>query len=157
MKAKAVDPNTGKEFVVELRNISEQFFDEMKEFVYSESDLKKIIDSLNISADAKLLIHRVARVTIKVGKFIVNVGRKILDTVMTFFEHYPNATFGLILGFIMGTLLGAIPILGFALGAIATPLLSALGLLRGFMEDLKDKELERKLQEKIHKFESLKS
>jgi hypothetical protein len=129
MDAIAVDPQTGKKFTVHLKEIQKTFLDDMSFFSYSEMDIKRIVDSLDISADAKVIVHQIAKASIRVGQTVVKIGRKILDLVIRFFESYPNTSFGVILGFILSLLIGTIPVIGTVLGSFLGPLLIALGLL----------------------------
>jgi nucleoside permease NupC len=112
----------------------------------SDAEIKKSIDGLNISADAKQFLYTFSKATIQAGEFVLKIGRKIIDFVCMVYREHPGATFGLIFGAIAGFLIAAIPIIGFVLGPLFTPIAMALGLVVGAVDDLKDKELSRKIQ-----------
>lgn len=121
----------------------------------SDEAIKRMIDKLNISADAKSLLYTLSKATIKVGEYIIKIGRKILDAVCYTFKEFPMATFGTVFGGIVGALITSIPFLGQILGPIVTPILMALGLVGGLVLDFQDKILERKIARKVAEFTPL--
>jgi len=155
MKVKGVNPETGEEFEAEADQVDSDFIDSMLNFKLTDEDIRKLIDNLNISADAKSLLYAFSKATIKAGQFILKIGRKIIDFVCLLFKEYPSATFGMIFGAIVGFLISAIPVLGVVLGPIATPIFMAFGSLLGAKEDLKDKALVRRVAEINAKFSPL--
>lgn len=157
MKIKGVNPETGVEYESESERVNEEFMRDMSKFDLSNDSIKKFIDNLNISADAKALLYSFSKATIKVGERILKLGRKIIDFVVKIYQEYPSASFGLVFGAIVGFLVASIPIIGAVLGPIFFPISVALGLLKGVEEDLKDKGLLRKIAEINAKFEPLKA
>jgi len=157
MKLSGVNGQTGENFEAEIDDLNEGFIQSMSDFEMSEAGIKKLIDNLDISADVKSALYWISTTTIKAGKFIINIGRKIIDFVCAVYKEYPSATFGLIFGGIVGCLIASIPIIGFILGSIATPILMALGLIIGGKEDLEDKRLARKIAEINAEFSPLNS
>jgi len=157
MKIQATDPETGAKFEAEAENVNSSFIESMKKFDMSDGSIKRVIDNINVSADVKSLLYSFSKATIKVGECILKVGRKIIDFICQLYKKYPNATFGLIFGAIVGFLISSIPILGVVLGAIFTPLAIAFGLIGGLHEDIKDKELARKIDEINANFSPLKT
>lgn len=157
MKVSGIDPQTGKTFEAEADGIDSNFISTMSEFEMSEAGIKKLIDNLNISADAKSILYSITTVTIRAGEFILKIGRKIVDFVCSIFKEFPTATFGMVFGGIVGVLISSIPVLGVVLGPIVTPILISLGLLAGAYEDIKDKNLFRKITEINAKFSALNS
>lgn len=155
MKVKGVDPNTGKDVEIDIENPDGGFFEAMRNFDMSDEAIKRMIDKLNISADAKSLLYTLSKATIKVGEYVIKIGRKILDAVCHTFKEFPMATFGTVFGGIVGVLISSIPILGQVLGPIVTPILMALGLVGGLVLDFQDKLLERKIAGKVAEFSPL--
>lgn len=155
MKVKGVDPNSGKEVEIEIENPEAVFFESMRNFDMSDEAIKRMIDKLNISADAKSLLFRLSKATITAGDFIIKIGRKILDVVCQTFKEFPMATFGIVFGSIVGTLISSIPILGIILGPIVTPILMAIGVVGGLVLDFQDKLLERKIVKSVATFSPL--
>ncbi len=157
MKISGVDPKTGKIFQKEAAGINGNFITAMSELELSEAGVKKLIDNLDISADAKSILHSLSSITIRAGEFIIKIGRKIIDFICSIFRDFPTATFGIVFGSIVGFLISSIPVLGIILGPIVTPILISLGLLAGVYEDIKDKNLSRKIAEINAKFSALNS
>jgi len=142
-----VDSQTGKEIKTEVSALPAAFIKYMSDFNLSEKNIKASIDKLQISADAKSALYAFSRTTIKAGEFILKIGRKIVDFVLTLYEEFPTASFGMIFGGIVGLLISSIPIAGFVLGPVFAPIAISFGLVVGVSEDLKDKSLARKITE----------
>lgn len=157
MKIQGTNPETGTIFQAESENIDSSFIESMMKFDMSDEAIRKLIDNLNVSADVKSLLYSFSKATIKVGEAIIKVGRKIIDFVCRLVRDYPNAAFGLIFGAIVGFLISSIAILGVVLGPIFAPIAMALGLIGGLREDIKDKELARKIDQINAKFSPLKT
>jgi hypothetical protein len=155
MKIKGENPETGEEYEAEADHVDDSFVDSMLNFKLTDEDIKRLIDNLNISADAKSLLYAFSKATIRAGQFVLKIGRKIIDFVCLLFKEYPSATFGMIFGAIVGFLVSSIPVLGMVLGPIATSIAMALGLVLGLKEDLKDKALVRRVAEINAKFSPL--
>jgi len=150
MKVKGVDPSTGKEVEIEIEKPEESFFEAMRSFEMSDDGIKRLIDKLDISADAKSLLYTFSKATIKVGEYVIKIGRKIIDCVCLAYREFPKATFGIVFGGILGALISAIPFIGVFLGPFVTPILMALGLVGGAALDVS-----RELREIILKIVSV--
>lgn len=149
------DPESGKEYESEADGVEEEFVESMSDFDMSDDDIKRFIDNLNISADVKSMLYSFTKATIRAGEYIIKIGRKIIDYVISLCKAYPNATVGAIFGAIVGYLISAIPVIGVVLGPLFTPIAIAIGIVIGVKEDLKDKDLERKIVEINAKFSPL--
>jgi len=158
MKIEAREAGTGKKFVGEAPSLDMPgTLDFLKSIALSEEELRLQIDRLQLSADAKRMLFAVARTTITAGKVVIRIGRKILETVMWLVRNFPNASAGLIVGSVLGFLVSSIPIIGFILGPIMTPLLAALGLAIGAVQDIKDKVLKRKILSQARQYDNLRT
>jgi len=155
MRIEGIDPETKKEFVADVKGVNEDFIQSMSEFSLNSEDIKKTIDNLDISADAKSTLYKFSKATVKIGEFVVKIGRKILDFICILYKEYPNAVFGLIFGAIAGFLISTIPVLGALLAALVTPLAMVFSMMKGAQEDIKDKKLNRKIAEINAKFSPL--
>ncbi|MFL0588463.1 hypothetical protein ACH0BU_17805 [Sphingomonas olei] len=105
------------------------------------------IDDLAISADAKHWLKHALDVSAEVGTRVVAIGREIVARILEFARAFPATTFGVIVGFTMGALIGSIPVVGLLLGPMVTPLLVALGLGTGAIADVKDGGLRARVTE----------
>jgi hypothetical protein len=156
MIVKAVDPETGKPIQMECVAESENEIRDLLSFDFSEEALKKQIDSLAISADAKSVLFTIAKTTIRVGSLVLKIGRKVLDIITTILGEFPMAATGTIFGAIFGYLVTSVPIIGMIFGPFVATLAIAFGFASGAMQDLANKALERRIMASVSSFESLK-
>ncbi|BAZ94201.1 permease [Thiohalobacter thiocyanaticus] len=157
MIAVGVNQETGETYKVDSDEIDREYIESMSIFRKADTEIKKQIDNLDISADAKSLLYAFSSATIKAGEYIVKIGRKIIDYVCRILDEFPNTSFGMVFGAIAGFLVSSIPLLGVVLGPLVAPILMAFGLFGGLMEDLKDKALARKISEINGKFTPLRA
>lgn len=157
MKITATNPETGEEFKTESNSITSEFIAMMADFEITDVGIKRMIDNLDVSADVKSLLYSFSKATIKVGEYVVKIGRKIIDYICNLFKAFPNVSFFMIFGAIAGLLVSMIPIIGWVLGPIVTPILMLAGMAVGIYEDLRDKQLERKVAEITAQFTPLKT
>ncbi|MCY4670162.1 MAG: hypothetical protein OXC29_19520 [Rhodococcus sp.] len=120
---------------------------------FTREQVRRVIDNLNVSADAKVWLHSIMEKSIEVatatGKIVIWIGRKILDIVLFLLREFPNATFGVIFGLVVGHLIGLIPIIGFLGGPLAGAILAAFGLLQGVAQDMREQDIRRRVAERI--------
>jgi ABC-type polysaccharide/polyol phosphate export permease len=147
MIVQGFDQKTGKTKEFEAPNLDQDALDSLNVSGMSKRQVKHKLDNMNISADARAMLHTLIDVTLKVGKVVIQIGKKIIEFVMDLLKHYPHAGFCMILGLILGTLVASIPAIGFVLGWLVQPLFAALGLAIGWKTDFDDKVLARKIAE----------
>jgi len=155
MKAIGTNPETGETQTLEVSQISASYLEDFKSLTFSKKELRQQIENLSISADAKVLLEKMATGVIKVGSAVIKVGQKIIELVLKIMAKFPNASFGLIFGAMAGVLIASVPIIGLVLGPIVTPLLAALGLILGTKADFENAALEGKIREAIATFDPL--
>ncbi|MCY4519306.1 MAG: hypothetical protein OXC13_00840 [Caldilineaceae bacterium] len=143
MQILATDAN-GTEFSGDAPHLDNVAIAALNTFEFSKKKVKDSIDNLDIPSDAKFMLHSIMDQTIEVavdtGKVLIWIGRKIIEIVMFLARNFPNATFGMIFGAVIGILISSIPIIGWALGGLvgsAVALGAILGLGRGAIEDFK--------------------
>ena len=158
MKIYAENSKTGKRFSGEAAELNEKtigsFFDK---FNVSEEEIDGWIRGLDISADAKMIMSDIAKTTIRAGDFVIRIGRKILECIEWLLREFPKATLGLILGAVIGTLVISIPVIGVVIGPLFKTMVMVLGITIGSVEDIKDKNMARRIQEAMMQFETLKA
>ena len=76
---------------------------------------------------------------------------------MFLLREFPNAAFGVIFGLVVGHLLGLIPIIGFLIGPLVGIILAAFGLVQGTAQDLREKDVRRRMVEICNPFTTLKT
>jgi len=155
MKIEGTNPETGEKFEVENDQITSEFLQSLQEFEFTDEAIKRIIDSLDISADAKAIVFTISKATIRVGDTIIQIGKKIIDIVIKLSEQYPGATFGMLLGAILSFLVSAIPVIGVVLGPLLSPLLIILGIGTGYAFDFANKGLDIKIKAIVSSFSPL--
>ncbi len=156
MEAEAVNAESSEKVTVELSEEQVEQLGFLEKDHVSDRRIDQYIDSLDISADAKALLASIMNTTIRVGEKILRIGKRILELVIALVKQFPNTTFGLILGLLVGMLVASIPLLGFVFGALVKPIAILFGLAVGYKEDLLDKALDRKIAEATAIFEPLK-
>ena len=158
MQIQTTDAN-GVEFSGDAPHLDNSTITALNTFELSKKIIKDRIDNLDISSDAKFMLNSFVDKTIEVvvgtRKIVIWIGRKILEVVVFVGRHFPNATFGMVLGAVIGILIASIPIIGWLLGGIA-PILAILGLSLGAIEDLKQALAgDPRVREVFRQFDSL--
>ncbi|KPP81444.1 MAG: Secretion system effector C (SseC) like family [Rhodobacteraceae bacterium HLUCCO07] len=156
MIVEAVEPETGKTIQMECAADSEDEIRDLLSFDLSEDSLKKRIDALAVSADAKSVLFTIAKTTIRVGSIVVKIGRKVLDIITKIIAEFPMASTGTIFGAIFGYLVSSVPIIGLVFGPFIGALAIAFGFAVGAMQDIGNKALERRIMSAAVSFEALK-
>lgn len=164
MRIEAVNPETGVVKSGEAEYLYQSTIEELNSCQLTERAIKKKIDNLGISADWKKRLHDATHVTIKAGPTILWIGRKVLEQVLILLETFKWTSLGLILGYVVGWLIAAIPFIGWALGPLVTPILMVVfggqGLIediKHMFDDIKDKLLRDKVEETRARFSSLRT
>lgn len=152
MQASGVSSDIGDQMVLELSDEQTEEVFKLASLEFTSSELKRKIDNLDVSADVKALLYRFATKAVRVGEKVIKIGQKILETIMKFISEYPNTTFGFVFGAIAGTLVGSVPLVGWVLGPLVTPIFMALGLVLGAKQDFSDKALESRVKASVTPF-----
>ena len=151
----------GEEFSGDAQLMDDDAIEAFNACEFTREQVRKRIDNLNVSADAKFRLHSILEKSIEVvtatGKVVIWIGRKILDIVLFLMREFPNATFGVILGLVVGHLIGLIPIIGFLIAPMFQVILAAFGLVEGTLEDLRKKDIGRRVAEICNQFTTLKT
>jgi hypothetical protein len=155
MEAIAVNPTTGEKSTIKLDTEQFEKLKKLQSEYMDPEKLRRFIDKLDLSAEAKMWLEKISKVVITIGTVVINVGKKILELAIMLFSNYPQTAFGVVLGALLGTIASSIPILGFLFGAVVMPVCIAFGLVKGYMADLKDHDLDRKIKEATSMFEPL--
>lgn len=139
-----VDHTTGKIIKFE---VSEKDLEQIKnaaaqcEPIMSRDALHNFIDNLNVSIDIKALLNKLLDHAINLAGTAFAIGRKIIEMLVYFVKKYPNMAMGMLIGAVLGAIFSSIPVLGWALGSLVTPILILLGAAVGIYQDIKDQSL----------------
>ena len=151
----------GAEFSRDAQHLDDDAIAELNTYEFTREQVRKRIDNLNVSADAKVLLASILEKSIEVvtvaGKVVIWIGRKILDVVLFLLREFPNAAFGVIFGLVVGYLIGLIPVIGFLIGPLVGTILAAFGFVQGTAQDLREKDIRRRTVEICRQFNSLKT
>ena len=131
------DSETGKEYTEDIESLTQSDLDTMSKEYTTEAKVKRFIENLDISADMKVILLKLSKFSITVGKTALKIGKKILEIAIMLMSKFKIATFGLIVGALLTLLISSIPLIGPPLAAFSTPYLLASGLGLGLLEDLK--------------------
>lgn len=157
MEVTSIDAKTGKEVKVSIPDPEPKFFDFANSFELNDAELRSRIDHFNVSADTKALLYSFAKATIKVGKVIVKIGRKLIDLLFSLVRQFTSLTFGAVFGLLVGLLISAIPVIGVVLGPIAIPLCTAFGVAVGGYAELQAGNLKGRLDAILAEFAPLRA
>lgn len=117
--------------------------------------IERMIDRLEISADAKALIMDIASLTVRVGEMIIAIGRKVVSFALGLIKKFPNTAFGIVIALIVGALLGSafggIPLLGTVLVAKLKAILLIFGIAKGALTDMAGMPLRSAVDELVAK------
>lgn len=155
MKVSGTAFDSGEDMVIEVGDIEANEVEQLAEISLSGSALKAKIDNLAISADAKALLYQFSKQVIRVGEKAVKIGQKVLETILDVIKAYPNTTFGAVFGAVAGTLVASIPLIGWVLGPVVTPILVLFGISAGAVMDFADKAVERRIWASLAQYEPL--
>lgn len=123
-------------------NISQEQLDgfsKINEEILTKDKIKKYIDNMDISPEVKVFLNSVVNVTFKIGEMVYNIGKKIVEILIYLVKEFPNMSMGLIIGFVIGTLISSIPFIGWLFSAIIFPAALFTGGVAGLYYDISDK------------------
>lgn len=142
----AIDAQTGKPVKATIPEPPESFFSYVNRCDTTDDQIKRLIDRMNVSADTKAMLYAFSKATLKIGRAIVRIGRKIIDTLFSFMRQFPALTFAVVFAAVVGTLVASIPIIGLILGSLATKLAICLGVVLGGMREFQRADLEDRVK-----------
>ncbi len=145
MDIEYVDVNTGKPIKHKINEPSRDFFDFIASFDSTEAQIKDRIDNLDISADNKAKLFSLIKFTFTAGKFVIKIGKKIIDVILSLLKNFPYLGFGVIFGLVLGSLVAAIPLIGAALGSLATTIAVALGVTFGGLKEFESDDIKDRI------------
>ncbi|MBT4999762.1 MAG: hypothetical protein HOM91_02635 [Tateyamaria sp.] len=141
-------------------------FEDALELVQSSPTLREIksyIDKTNLSADVKALLYDIAKFTYKVGEKVIAIGRYVFAWASEMAKKFPNLVLATIIALIIAALLsstlGAITIMGKAifagLSALLSKLIVAAGITKGFLDDLRENAAKNEITKISSHFDAL--
>ena len=147
MKVEITHPQTKEVILISAEDVDIDDLKAQFEPLLSEKKLRDIIDTLNIPAEAKVLLSQFFDYSIQIGTVVLEVGKKIIEVIRVLINKYPNISAGLVVGTVIGLLLSSIPVLGWLLGWLLMPLFAALGLALGAWKEFGNSDLGKAVED----------
>ncbi|MGR3541433.1 MAG: hypothetical protein ACU0BS_08385 [Hasllibacter sp.] len=117
--------------------LSDAEFGAIAETAMPARDLRRALENVALSADAKAVLDRLLAATVQVGRHALQIGRVIVSFALGVLRMAPQTMFGSVIALAMTALIGSVPIIGAALGALLAPLLAAFGIGMGALADMR--------------------
>ena len=139
-------------------NVEKEAFDQWLLFnndCQKDDVYKKWVDRLeDVSANIRNFFKEILIPFVtKIGEVVIKIGKIILNILMKIASQFPNTISGILVGFALGLIFTSIPVIGWLLGSLLTPLFALAGGVMGFMADMSkkiaDSGLETKIRSKI--------
>jgi len=107
--------------------------------LWNPETYEQMIDDLAIDAKYKDLLKRVLACTVKTGKRIIEVGKKIIEIIIWALKKHPDAVTMAVIGAILALIAAHIPIIGMVL----TPIIATATVLSVASDVLLSKSVKR--------------
>ena len=120
----------------ELNQLKSKDFLPFEEKIKSKRWYSDYIDNLECNADVKNALKAILDVTDKCGETILHIGRIVVHIAISVAQKYPNTITGAILGWVISILVKSVPLLGWLIGPLLTPILVAVPAFMGFLADI---------------------
>ena len=133
----------------------ESFYEFVRSVEFSEDQIHAFIDNMEQSADIKAQLHSFLKLTVKAGRSVIKIGRKILDFLFLLSKSFPALSFGMLFGLVVGAIVTAIPVVGAILGGPATLLAVGLGFVTGGANELKQGDLGQRISDFLRQMSPL--
>lgn len=147
MLVEITNPETKQLVAVEVDNIDVDALKEQFKLNFSAAEFRRMIDNLDIPAEVRVLLTELLNFSIKVGTEVLEVGKKIIEVVKALAKNFPHITAGIIIAVVLSFLVSCIPVLGFLLSWICTPLFLLVGVGAGIWKEYENTDLGKALKE----------
>src|SRR6218665_1498530 len=123
--------NTGKIRVMNAQELAPTALPSMR-------DIRRRLEQMDISADAKVTLLKLAETVTTVGSMIVQIGRRIVAFALDLIRQFPHIGFCVMVAVILSSLISAIPLFGAILSPFIGPLLIAAGVAAGAAMEIQE-------------------
>lgn len=153
-----IDPETqAKSYVQMTEEKAKAINAESKDDEY----YKNLIENWEINAQLKSCCEKLISMTVKIGNTVFRIGKWVLNLVVDILhkirDKFPNTIMGAIIGFAFGLVFSMIPLLGWLLGGVVTPLFTIAGGILGLMADMSNTQLAKKVAAEVFRAQGLAS
>ncbi|MEO5367440.1 MAG: hypothetical protein H7831_14040 [Magnetococcus sp. WYHC-3] len=129
-------PGTEETLSAEVRDMDEQALHVLVREHASDEQIRRRLDNLPLSAEAKVLLYRFSQYSMNVGGTLLRIGKKILEVVLMLVDQFPVTTVGVLLAALLTLLIASIPWIGQFLAGFLGPVLMIFGLGAGVWKDI---------------------
>ncbi|WP_237095845.1 hypothetical protein [Nereida sp. MMG025] len=127
----------------------------MNETALPIRDIRKKLEQIALSADAKAILDKLVQTTVTVGSAVIQIGRSIVSFVFDLLKIAPTMLFGGLLALVVTSCIAAVPLLGTVLGSALAPILSAFGIGLGGLSDLLSGRVAKQIDAFVAKYQPL--
>ncbi len=113
----------------------------------TDEQIRRRIESLEVSADLKALLSDLLRMATRVGEIVLRIGRKILDFVLTLARHFPTLTFAVVIASVLTMLVAIVPVVGALLASVIGPLMYAVGVGGATALEVRSRDFRQRVEE----------
>jgi hypothetical protein len=113
----------------------------------TDEQIRRRIESLEVSADLKALLSDLLRMATRVGEIVLRIGRKILDFVLTLARHFPTLTFAVVIASVLTMLVAMVPVVGALLASVIGPLMYAVGVGGATALEVRSRDFRQRVEE----------
>lgn len=117
--------------------------------------LKGMLERTALPADIKKILYDLADLTVQVAGKVLAIGRRILAFALDLLRAFPGMAVGIIVAYVMGSLVTSIPIFGGPLSKLLTPLLMLMGIGMGALMDMGSPNFRQRVDRLIDSFGAL--
>lgn len=148
MLVEITNPETRQLVEIEVDSIDVDALKEQFKLYFSAAEFRRMIDNLDdIPAEVRTLLTELLNFTIKAGTVVLEVGKKIIEVVKALAKNFPHITAGIIIAVVLSFLVSCIPVLGFLLSWICTPLFLLVGVGAGTWKEYENTDLGKALKD----------
>lgn len=147
MLVEMTNRETNETVQVEVEDMNVEELKQQFKVNFSPDEFRRIIENLDIPAEAKAILTELLKFSIRVGTAVLEVGKKIVEIVKALTKNFPHITAGIIIAFTLSFLVSCIPVLGILLGWILTPIFLIIGIGAGVLKEIENTDLGKAVNE----------
>ena len=147
MTVPVTNPETGETREVEVSDLGK--INAINEGPATDDQIRRGIDNMEVPSEAKSILYSLRSFTVEIGGVLVKIGKRVLEVLLYVLEKYPATVIGTLVGAVLGYMVSTIPIIGWLLSPIVTPLLTLMGGSIGYFLDTMADEQRRTTHEAV--------
>ena len=141
MVVEVTDTSTGQSRRAEIDDESFARLKDMESPVLTAREAQAMLDNLPVSAELKACLGQLREFSLRLGKSVIDVGKRLFEMLLVFIKNYPSTAKGVLIGLVIGVICDMIPIVGWLVGPWLAALLGTLGAAVGYWRDSRHSKL----------------